>query len=619
MSKPSIFAPGFSITDDLVVVAPLNQGGMGEVYVAEQKSTGKRRAVKVMHREIVADPSLLRRFEREARAGARIKSEHIVEVLGTGVESTTGLPYLVMELLEGEDLAEHAAAQGALPHEEVRTIFEQLCHGVAAAHAAGVVHRDLKPENVFLAWSRRAGSDRFMVKVLDFGIAKLAAEVATRATTGAVGSPMWMAPEQTAPGPVTPATNVWALGLIAYRLFTGENFWRSVASREANTAQLIREIVLDPIPRASERAAEQNAADKLPPGFDAWFARAVAREPAERFATAAELWKSMQALFATDDALAKTALAPSGSLPPGPATSATEAATPFVAAQPDKSSMPPPAEPRDHALAATPIAAVQPTPAPATATASSSRATLVAGVAIAIGGIAVGWALAHGEGAPKNSASSQESPSAAVASAGPAASSVAVAPAPPPSTSLAVPAASSAAGASSAPPAPASAASRSEPKHREAVAPLHPASTAATAQKQASPAPSGSAKTSKHRHGVVWTLRDHRHVRLIAYLVKNQSNVSDSVVRGAVEWDSWQYLRCYDRLAGLKQLPEGTVIVGFDILDQLPRHAHLQSSTIQSSSFNSCVVGTLLGQTINAAGPEGKGHVIYGFHFVPGD
>lgn len=614
MSKSSIFAPGFSITDDLVVVTPLNEGGMGEVYVVEQKSTGKRRAVKVMHREIVADTSLLKRFEREARAGARIKSEHIVEVLGTGVEKTSGLPYLVMELLEGDDLCQYADAHGALDHDDVRVIFEQLCHGVSAAHAAGVVHRDLKPENIFLAWSRRAGADRFMVKVLDFGIAKLAAEVATRATTGAVGSPMWMAPEQTAPGPVTPATDVWALGLIAYRLFTGMNFWRSVNlggdDSAPNTAQLMREIVLDPIPRASERALEQGVADKLPPGFDAWFARAVAREPAERFANASELWKAMRALFATDDALAKTELAPSGSLPPGPAYSATEAATPYVPREAAKGgATPTTAKSPNRALAATPIAAVQPTDAPPAPTAS--RATLIAGVSIAIGGIAVGWALAHGRAAPQKQAPT--------ASSGTAAS---LAKTTPSASASVAPATSSATVASSAPLASAPLASASAPPASARAAP-HRAALAskphAAPHTRPSTTPSASSKPTKHRPGVVWTLNNHRHVRLVAYLVSNQSNVADSVVRKAVEWDSWQYLRCYEPLASLKKLPEGTVTVGFDILDQLPQHAHLQSSTIQSSSFNRCVVGTLVGQTINAAGPDGKGHVVYGFHFIPMD
>ena len=116
---------------------------------------------------------------------------------------------------------------------------------------------------------------------------------------------------------------------------------------------------------------------------------------------------------------------------------------------------------------------------------------------------------------------------------------------------------------------------------------------------------------------MTWKVQD-GHVRLFVKLVSNDSNVSDAVVRKAIEWNSWQYLRCYERFFGsLKEMPEGVVTVGFDILDQLPRHAKLVSSTIASDRFNECVVGTLVGQTINAAGPDGKGHVVEAFKFVP--
>jgi hypothetical protein len=116
---------------------------------------------------------------------------------------------------------------------------------------------------------------------------------------------------------------------------------------------------------------------------------------------------------------------------------------------------------------------------------------------------------------------------------------------------------------------------------------------------------------------VTWKVQD-RHVRLFTRLVANESNVSDAVVRKAIEWSSWEYLRCYERaFSGAKDLPEGVVTVGFDILDQLPRHAALVSSTVASPTFNDCVVRTLIGQTINAAGPDGRGHAVHAFRFVP--
>lgn len=157
------------------------------MYVVEQLSTGRRRALKVLHAQLNDDEGMRARFEREARVGARIESEHVVEVLAAGMDAESGLPWLVMELLEGEDLADHLARQGPLDHAHAGAIGAQLCHALAAAHSVGVVHRDLKPENVFLAKARRLGAD-FTVKVLDFDIAKIVADAKSR-TTDAVGTP----------------------------------------------------------------------------------------------------------------------------------------------------------------------------------------------------------------------------------------------------------------------------------------------------------------------------------------------------------------------------------------------------------------------------------------------
>jgi formylglycine-generating enzyme required for sulfatase activity len=188
-----------------------------------------------------------------------------------------------MELLQGEDLAQFSQRVGRTAPEEVCAIFEQLTHAVGAAHAAGIVHRDLKPENVFLAKSQRAGAS-VTVKVLDLGIAKLVAEAHTSSNTGAMGSAYWMAPEQTEQAAlITPSTDVWALGLIAYRLLTGRVFWRTAADAQASVTMFLRELVIEPLPPASVRAAEQGALPFLPAGFDAWFARCVTRDQGARF------------------------------------------------------------------------------------------------------------------------------------------------------------------------------------------------------------------------------------------------------------------------------------------------------------------------------------------------
>ncbi len=278
-----MLATGTVFSGDFRVESPLSSGGMGEVYVATQISTGRKRALKLMHADLVKDPRLLERFALEAQVGARIDSEHVVEVIAAGVDPSSSSPYLVMELLEGETLTEYMDRKGVLPPGEVSELFRQLCHAIGAAHMAAIIHRDLKPDNVFLSKSRRADV-RFTVKVLDFGIAKLLAEAQT-SRTGAMGTPMWMAPEQTEPGAtVTPAADVWALGLMAFRALTGRAYWRG-AKEGGSVQQVMREVVIEPMQSASERSAALGGAP-LPRGFDDWFRKATERDPSQRFPNA---------------------------------------------------------------------------------------------------------------------------------------------------------------------------------------------------------------------------------------------------------------------------------------------------------------------------------------------
>jgi serine/threonine protein kinase/formylglycine-generating enzyme required for sulfatase activity len=296
VSAPAALAPSSLFAGDYRIERPLGEGGMGAVYVATQLSTGRLRALKVMNRETVRDAASRRRFEQEARVGAAIRSDHVVEVIAAGVDEASGQPWLAMELLEGTDLAHLLKERGALPLSEVADLFAQLCHALSAAHAASVVHRDLKPENIFIAVPRQEGK-AFLVKVLDFGIAKVVGEAQSHAT-GAIGTPHWMAPEQTVPGgEVTPAADIWPLGLIAFRALTGRIFWRG-----DSPMAVLREVAFEPIPRASRRAADLGCEARLPPGFDAWFDRCVAREPRARFRTAAEARDGFRALAAGDTA-----------------------------------------------------------------------------------------------------------------------------------------------------------------------------------------------------------------------------------------------------------------------------------------------------------------------------
>ena len=317
MSTLAQLQPGVVFAGDFRVVRPLKEGGMGAVYVVEQLSTSKPRALKVMLPDLVAQPSLRKRFETEARVGARIRSDHVVEVIASGVDAASGMPWLVMELLEGEDLEAHARRRGPLPPGEVRAILEQLCHALGEAHREGIVHRDLKPENIFLAVPRRAGA-ALMVKVLDFGIARVAAEArATSSTTLAIlGTPLWMSPEQAQPGvAVTPAADVWALGLIVYRLLTGRCFWRTAYAEAPSILMLMNEAFVMPLSSASGRAAEDGCAAVLPAGFDAWFERCTARDPGARFADATLAFEALDRVLAEGAAAVSVPASPAVSVP----------------------------------------------------------------------------------------------------------------------------------------------------------------------------------------------------------------------------------------------------------------------------------------------------------------
>ena len=311
---------GTVLGGEFEIAGLIGEGGMGSVYEARQKSTGAVRAVKVMRAEIAKGEEFRRRFEQEARVSARIASEHVVEVIAAGVDEPTGMPWMAMERLRGEDLSRALSRKGPLDFARAADVFAQLGHGLAAAHCAGVVHRDLKPENIFLADSMST-TRSIVVKILDFGIAKVIGGAQT-AATGAIGTPMWMAPEQAVSrAQLTPATDVWALGLIGFCALTGRPFWNAANQAEGTPLQLLREITDDPIEPASARARALGA--ELPAGFDAWFRRCVARDPNARFADAEEATGPLVALL-------NQAAGISGRAPAAVATDAARALAPLA-------------------------------------------------------------------------------------------------------------------------------------------------------------------------------------------------------------------------------------------------------------------------------------------------
>ncbi len=278
-------APGTAIGDDFVIERALSEGGMGAVYVAMQRSTGVSRAVKTMHGELLGDERLRARFVEEARLAATIPSDHVVKVLGAGWDSHLGLPWLAMELLPGKPLTTVLEQIAPFSPALTEKVLEQACHGLGAAAALGITHRDVKPDNLFVSPSNTVGLP-FVLKVLDFGIAKQTLGTGPKSTQ-VVGTPFWLAPEQTDTRPrISPATDVWPIGLIAFACLTGKNFWHTAYEPEASMQAFLRELVIDEIPAASVRAAESNGA--VPGWFDGWFARCVARDPAARFADARE-------------------------------------------------------------------------------------------------------------------------------------------------------------------------------------------------------------------------------------------------------------------------------------------------------------------------------------------
>ncbi len=258
---------------------------MGAVYVAEQTSTASRRALKVMAPGLLRSEEMRLRFVNEAKATSQIASDHVVQVVAAGVDPSSHIPWLAMELLEGESLGQCVRRSGPMHPAKVMEVVSQLCHALDAAHRVGIVHRDLKPDNVFLAVARREGVP-FTVKVLDFGIAKLLQDTDS-AMTAALGTPLWMAPEQTAPGAfVSPATDVWAVGLLVFWMLTGSPYWRSARTQPASLPSLMREVVLDPIEPASVRGADLGASRIFSPAMDAWLATCLDRDPGRRFPTA---------------------------------------------------------------------------------------------------------------------------------------------------------------------------------------------------------------------------------------------------------------------------------------------------------------------------------------------
>ena len=263
---------------------PLSTGGMGSVWVATHLTLESQVAIKFI-RQDVGTESLLNRFSREAKAAAQIRSSNVVTTLDYGVDGD--LPYIVMELLEGEDLLSRLKGGERLSLPEASMILQAVARGLQRVHDAGLVHRDLKPRNIFLS---REG-DHEVPKLVDFGIAKMVAQQAGNATNTMegmlLGSPYYMSPEQArASSDIDHRSDLWSLSVVAFRMITGQKLFKS-----GPVSDVIVRVCIDPLPDPSSIVSE------LSPAVDAFFRKALDRDPEGRFQSAREFAQALEELL----------------------------------------------------------------------------------------------------------------------------------------------------------------------------------------------------------------------------------------------------------------------------------------------------------------------------------
>ncbi len=258
----------------------IGRGAMGEVYEGMHVATGEPAAVKLLHRNVLSDAAQVARFAREAEAVSKLDSPNVVRVLEVG-DATSPIPYIAMERMVGDDLAAELRARRRLPVAEVLDLCDQVARGIDAAAAAGIVHRDLKPQNLFQA---RSTDGDTTWKILDFGVSKLTDGTGTITRGRVVGTPTYMAPEQARGRDVDHRADIYALGAIAYRALTGH---------PAFSGREVPQILYDVVHRMPARPGE--LAHDVPAAIDLVLAVALAKKPADRFASATELATSLAA------------------------------------------------------------------------------------------------------------------------------------------------------------------------------------------------------------------------------------------------------------------------------------------------------------------------------------
>lgn len=260
----------------------IGRGGMGRLYEAEHARLDRRFAVKVLHESHADKPEAVRRFEREADALARIRSDFVLDVVDV-LRTPDSRTAIVTALLEGEDLQRRLDRQKVLPSADAIALARAICRGMAAAHAASVVHRDLKPSNVYLV---AAADGRPSIKILDFGVAKLAGDDEMTRTGVVLGTPAYMAPEQArGSSAADPRSDVYAIGAVLYRMLTGR-----LPYEGTDPGATLAMLLAGPPPRPRTVRAD------VPVALEVVIQRAMARDPGERPGSALELEAMLAAL-----------------------------------------------------------------------------------------------------------------------------------------------------------------------------------------------------------------------------------------------------------------------------------------------------------------------------------
>ena len=266
----------------------VGRGAMATVWVARDLRVGDCVAVKLLAAPLLGDSEARQRFQREGETATRLRSKFVVRLFDYG-ETSEGVPFLVMELLHGLTLEAYARRVGRMPMRHAVRFGVQISRGIAHAHRRGIIHRNLRPANIFLHSESSASPDEVTLKILDFGVAKIqdtavdsAASVASRPTNVA-GTPIFTAPEQLQGlRAVDHRVDLYAIGMLVFTLLTGK-----LAFETDNGSDLLSAILTQPL------LSLTNLVPELPPALDAWFQRACARNPDDRFSRANDLAMSL--------------------------------------------------------------------------------------------------------------------------------------------------------------------------------------------------------------------------------------------------------------------------------------------------------------------------------------